>query len=435
MGVLPELFASPARHGRRTGDVPLPPPPAPPVQTGYAGWPSPYKAEHAPPGGVTVQGKHYPGGQFIPAEVMAKATPAEKAAVEGGGQAPPPAGSPAAPAYPQGLHPAAPPVQPPAGGGVPEPSSLLTPEEAELDRQSQAFVKQNYQALRAEYLKHNATVDPAGNVRSVTLNTDEWRSLIPGYTGTNSGAVHEASSWANKQLTAEMMNAQRGKGNNRFLVLAGGGGSGKGTATGDFFTLSDYPLVLDQVSDRVQKLEDKLDEAKALGYEPEYTFVDRMPEQAWGGVVGRALNLMKKGQPPRTVPIQIALKANIEARKTALDLILRRPDIPVNIIDNDGGDGKRRLIVDRNEAVTYLRAKIARDEQAFAGGLERRLTDDVLARWRAGEIPEAVATGLLGRQAIAAAKAAAPGPVPGPASSPAVPPRPPAGPGTSGGRP
>lgn len=37
----------------------------------------------APTGGVSVQGTHYPGGQFIPGEVMAQATPAEKVAVEG----------------------------------------------------------------------------------------------------------------------------------------------------------------------------------------------------------------------------------------------------------------------------------------------------------------------------------------------------------------
>ena len=39
---------------------------------------------HAPAGGVTVGGTHYAGGRFIPAAVMAEATPAEQAAVEGG---------------------------------------------------------------------------------------------------------------------------------------------------------------------------------------------------------------------------------------------------------------------------------------------------------------------------------------------------------------
>jgi len=46
-------------------------------------------AAHAPAGGVTVQGKEYSGGQFIPGDVMAKATAEEKAAVEGGGTSEP----------------------------------------------------------------------------------------------------------------------------------------------------------------------------------------------------------------------------------------------------------------------------------------------------------------------------------------------------------
>ncbi len=47
-------------------------------------------AAHSPAGGATIAGKHYPGGQFIPAEEMAKASPEEKAELErkqaGGGE-------------------------------------------------------------------------------------------------------------------------------------------------------------------------------------------------------------------------------------------------------------------------------------------------------------------------------------------------------------
>jgi len=52
-------------------------------------------AAHAPAGGVTVQGKEYKGGEFIPAEVMEQATPEEKAKVAGKGE--PTAADPAKP--------------------------------------------------------------------------------------------------------------------------------------------------------------------------------------------------------------------------------------------------------------------------------------------------------------------------------------------------
>lgn len=42
-----------------------------------------FAAHHAPVGGVSIQGKRYPGGEFIPVEVMAQATAKEKQAVAG----------------------------------------------------------------------------------------------------------------------------------------------------------------------------------------------------------------------------------------------------------------------------------------------------------------------------------------------------------------
>jgi hypothetical protein len=41
-------------------------------------------AAHAPKGGVSVQGKEYKGGEFIPGDVMDKATEEEKKAIKGG---------------------------------------------------------------------------------------------------------------------------------------------------------------------------------------------------------------------------------------------------------------------------------------------------------------------------------------------------------------
>lgn len=45
--------------------------------------PTAFATAHAPPGGVTIGGKEYVGGEFIPGEVLEKATPEERAKVEG----------------------------------------------------------------------------------------------------------------------------------------------------------------------------------------------------------------------------------------------------------------------------------------------------------------------------------------------------------------
>lgn len=51
-----------------------------------------YGAEHAPVGGVSVGGKQYVGGQFIPGDVVARATPEERKAIRGDGGKPDPKG-------------------------------------------------------------------------------------------------------------------------------------------------------------------------------------------------------------------------------------------------------------------------------------------------------------------------------------------------------
>ncbi len=322
---------------------------------------------HAPPGGTTSGGKFYPGGEFIPKEAVRGASPPK-----------------------------------PAAGSGDDPfdvSPHLTPDEQRLERESQEYVRKHFTMVKSKYLKKNATFGADGFPVSVTLNTDEWRELIPGYTGTNSGAIHEAASWANKMLYKEALTQMRGKGNNKVMVLAGGGGSGKGTATGDFLVQSEYPIVLDQVSDNARKLADKFREAKANGFESEYVFVDRPPQGAAQGIIGRALNMRKEGQVARTVDIAHGLKANIAARRVALEVIRNHPEVPVSIIDNrgehEGSRYNRQMITDRNEAAAYLERRLAEDEAALAGGLETKIRDSLVARHAAGEVPDDLMDGFL----------------------------------------
>lgn len=273
----------------------------------------------------------------------------------------------------------------------------------DIEAATLARAQADFTPFREKYLKGDpatgkegsGTYDEAGNLTGVTLNTDEWRDLFPEYTGVNAGDVHEASSHLNKQMYAEALKGMKGKGNNTMVVLAGGGGSGKGTAVGQHFDQNQYPIRLDQVSDNLAKLEQKLDEAKANGYKSEYVFVDRHPADAWQGVVGRAVNMRKKGKQARTVPIEVAVHANLAARKTALELLKKRLDIPASVIDNNHGFGRARLITDRDEAIRHLEAQNHDQEQ-----LLRSLRDETLGLHERGEIPTDIAEGLVGRSAI-----------------------------------
>lgn len=277
----------------------------------------------------------------------------------------------------------------------------LSPEDAWLEQQSQEHAEDHYSTLKKAYLAENATPDPSGKGhKSIVVNTDEWRSLFPGYNGTNAHAVHEAAGTANKKLLDEALESQKGKGNRQLLTLAGGGGSGKGTLSRKFFDQADFPLVLDQVSADLPKLEKRLGDAKAKGFTPTYAFVDRLPEQAFGeGVVPRALQLHKSGQLPRTVPMERALADNIAARKTALALLEKRSDIPPHIIYMDES-GHARMITDRTKAIEFLKSRIAEAEKQLDSGARDRLIQSVRNSHASREMPENVASALIGRDKL-----------------------------------
>lgn len=264
---------------------------------------------------------------------------------------------------------------------------------ASVEQQTLTRAKEQYKDLKDRYLAKDdlATRNSEGDLVGVTLNTDEWRDLFPEYKGTNASDVHEASSYANKKLLAESMEAMKGKGNNRFLILAGGGGSGKGTATKQYLDQSEYPIRLDQVSDNLKKLNDKIDEAKAAGFTPDYVFIDRHPADAWKqGVVKRALSAREKGELARTVPLEIALKANLDSRKVAIEVLKTRLDIPVRVIDNNHGLTNARLITDRSQAIHFLESQNHDHDQ-----LLKELRDDTHRLYERGKIPADIAAGLI----------------------------------------
>lgn len=281
----------------------------------------------------------------------------------------------------------------PGGGTQPSLGDAKASEKAlgvELEKRADT----QYDLLKAEYLKTAGDYGPDGKLKSVSLNTDEWRGLFPEYTGTNAHVVHGAASKLNAKLLTEVMDDMRKPpphGNNTVTILAGGGGSGKGTATKQFLDESKYPIRLDQVSGSYDKTVGKLDEAVAKGYKVEFNFIDRHPDLAWQGVVGRAIFSGEQGQLQRTVPAEVAVSDNIKAREVAARIIKERPDIPFSVIDNNGKPGTARQITDRDEAVKFL----LREKFNVADHVQRAKSHvDQLAA--AGKLPAHVAAALTG---------------------------------------
>lgn len=234
-------------------------------------------------------------------------------------------------------------------------SNLSDPAAAERELVTQKYAIDNYEKLKDEYLNavdgkgktKNAVLNADGSVKSVILNTDEWRPLFKdfGYDGTNAADIHEASSYLNNKLYNEMLAQQAGKGNKKILYLAGGGGSGKGSAVKGLIQMEDYPIIVDGVFSNFEKNVGKIDTAsKKYGYTPHVVFVDRYPEDAAKGIIKRAGTLEAKGELPRTVPLAHGAKDNLVVRPTMARLKAERPDITLDIIDNNLGEGGQQMI-------------------------------------------------------------------------------------------
>lgn len=390
---LRQAFRRPTQNSRAAnyGPVPYAPLPEPPqqpgmTQTGVAPQPDGTWAMPTPP----TAGQGVPGApQTVGGAAMFPQQPGT-----------PPTTAPQSPQNnPSGLAVAAPPQ------ARPDPSTPqlvrtpgLSPEDMVLEAQTQQFAWANYPALRDMYFQTNAVLDPvSGDVRSLRIDADAWRELLPGYTGTNATATHAAAVYLNSQLFKEALQNQAGKGNNRMMVLAGGGGSGKGTAVNQFLETAEFPLILDQTSRDYGKLAGQFEAARAAGMQPSYLFVDRPAPTALHGAVERAIAERRAGRPARTVPLEMLARTNIDARRVALQVMFAQPDVDAQVIDNrNTGRFQRRMITDRNDAAQYLAHRLREDEDALNNGAIERLRDEILARNKKGEIPADMVTGFLG---------------------------------------
>jgi hypothetical protein len=97
-----------------------------------------------------------------------------------------------------------------------------------IEKATLSEAERDWPQKRINYLKQYGKSDSNGDLRHVVLNTDDWRPEFKQYVGTNAADVHEASSYLNKKMYDEALQKLKGKGNNKLMILAGGGGSGQG---------------------------------------------------------------------------------------------------------------------------------------------------------------------------------------------------------------
>lgn len=285
------------------------------------------------------------------------------------------------------------PVAPPENSGWSE-------QETRWHSESQERVRQHWPALREQYIGRMGKFDGQGNLASLTLNTDEWRGHFEGYQGTNSHIFQDAASYANKRLLHEAFVLMQGKGNNTFLMLGGGSGSGKSSAMKLVTEGEKFPVIFDTVASNHADTKRWFATASGHGFGQQYMFVDRDPAAAWrNGVVQRAVDDRKKFEAgdqssiARTVPLGYVLQSNLQARQTALEM-LTGGDIPTIVVSNNGEFGAAAPV--KESPKKLLRDGIAAYNESR---LLKELFDETRRLHESGAIPGDIAQGLIGHLA------------------------------------
>lgn len=205
----------------------------------------------------------------------------------------------------------------PAGDNI-EPNKALKGEDAKVQDASIRKFRENREVLVNQYLEEN------GNI----INTDNARNLFKdvGYKGTNSAAVHEASSAVANEAFRRLLEKSDKK---NVYFTAGGSGAGKTTATRGAMQelFKNAAAMVDGNYSKYGSSIKKIRMAREAGKDPTVVYVYRDPVEAWNqGVISRML-----GDGPdagRVVP----LKTFLENTNGALDVVKRVLDEGVRVI-------------------------------------------------------------------------------------------------------
>lgn len=198
------------------------------------------------------------------------------------------------------------------------------------------MVKENFGAINKAYDERVAKKFGATNV----VSADEAKHSIPGFEGHNAGQYHEASSGFAKAKYDQLLETNKGKGNNTVLFMSGGTGSGKTHALKAVGTnLDEFSIVYDTNLTGLESSTKKIQNALDHGYQVEVRYVQADPVDAFDRVIHRV------GTEGRIVTMGEHVKRHSVALDELQQLKQKFGDnLDIRYIDNTGAKGNERLV-------------------------------------------------------------------------------------------
>ena len=260
-------------------------------------------------------------------------------------------------------------------------ASHLTPAQREVEARFAVQIEADLEYFIEKYRRHY------GNV----LNTDNARELCADYRESRkSRAIHSASvqgpaSTLVKAVWRKMLSEEQTPEEDAVLFLAGGGGSGKTTATeapGVREFKVQAQIIFDTTMASTSSSIRKIDDALGAGKRVAVIYIHRPIEKAIKGVVERAV---KEG---RVVPVDVLAHDHFHAQQTIIELEKRyrgRGVVFITVLDNSrDGQLAEEVSVDfikRNRYDDFAGVR-NRIEEVLKGEYEsRKGTEDALPEY------------------------------------------------------
>lgn len=186
---------------------------------------------------------------------------------------------------------------------------------------------------------------------SNVVSADHAKEAIPDYNGTNSDEYQPAASKFAANYYDQLLETQKGKGNNTVLIFAGGTGAGKTSALKSLGEqTSKYAIVYDTNAASMEAASSKIDKALANGYKVRVLYVLRDPVAAYEhGVIPRT------AEEGRVVSVDTHLQTHKGSYETIPQLVKKYGNkIDLKVADNTGPAGQAKLVaVDKLPKISH----------------------------------------------------------------------------------
>jgi hypothetical protein len=225
-------------------------------------------------------------------------------------------------------------------------NARLSETEKEIETRGFEKIAENEDGLVKQYIEENDNYVSGDNAKDLF---DDYKTNK----ARNANAIQEPASYVAKRVYTDLLEANKGRGDNYVLFTGGGTGSGKTTAVKEAGFLDNASVIYDSNMATLSSSAKRIDQALEKGYDVELAYVYTDIDKAFQRAIDRSLT---QG---RTITIPAHIDTHSRSAQVFQDIIEKYKGderVDIKVIDNSGGRGEAKII-DTENAVEFFKEK------------------------------------------------------------------------------